>query len=89
MVKMSSVQNTAERVKKIVMNNLNVREDQVVEEARFAEDLGADSLDTVELVMALEEEFKCEIPDSEAEKIRTVKDAIDHLQAHTNATPAA
>jgi acyl carrier protein len=82
---MSSVQSTAERVKKIVMVNLNVREDQVVEEARFAEDLGADSLDTVELVMALEEEFKCEIPDAEAEKIRTVKDAIDHLQAHTNA----
>ena len=73
----------AERVKKMVVKSLNVNEDQVVDEARFAEDLGADSLDTVELVMAFEEEFGCEIPDSEAEKIRTVKDAIEHLQAHS------
>ncbi len=80
---MSNKASIAERVKKIVIKNLNVNEDQVVNEARFAEDLGADSLDTVELVMAFEEEFGCEIPDSEAEKIRTVKDAIDHLQAHS------
>lgn len=73
----------AERVKKMVVKSLNVSEDQVVDEARFAEDLGADSLDTVELVMAFEEEFGCEIPDAEAEKIRTVKDAIEHLQAHS------
>lgn len=83
---MSSVQSTAERVKKIVMENLRVAEEKVVDDARFAEDLEADSLDTVELIMALEEEFKCEIPDSEAEKIRTVKDAIDHLQAHIDRT---
>jgi len=90
MVKMSSVQSTAERVKKIVANNLSVRDDQVVDDARFAEDLGADSLDIVELVMAFEEEFSCEIPDAQAEKIRTVKEAIDHLQSHINAsTPAS
>jgi acyl carrier protein len=85
---MSSVQNTPdsirdhlkERVKEIVVKNLNVREDQVVDEARFSEDLGADSLDTVELVMALEEDFKCEIPDTDAEKLRTIKDVIDYLQ---------
>jgi len=80
---MSSNASIAERVKKIVIKNLNVEADLVVDEARFAEDLGADSLDTVELVMAFEEEFGCEIPDSEAEKIRTVKAAIDHLQAHS------
>ena len=84
MIQMSSVQSTAERVKKIVIENLRVSEEKVVDEARFAEDLEADSLDTVELIMALEEEFKCEIPDAEAEKIRTVKDAIDHLQAHAD-----
>jgi acyl carrier protein len=80
---MSSNASIAERVKKIVVKNLNVEADLVVEEARFAEDLKADSLDTVELVMAFEEEFGCEIPDSEAEKIRTVKAAIDYLQAHS------
>ena len=71
----------AEKVKKIVISNLDVSEDKVVENASFVDDLGADSLDTVELVMAFEEEFKCEIPDEEAEKIRTVKDAITFLQS--------
>ncbi len=85
---MSSVQSASERVKKIVIENLRVSEEKVVDEARFAEDLEADSLDIVELIMALEEEFKCEIPDSEAEKIRTVGDAINHLQAHLDRTAA-
>lgn len=70
---------TAERVKKIVAKHLGVDESKVVETASFIDDLGADSLDTVELVMAFEEEFGCEIPDKAAEKILTVKDAIDYL----------
>ncbi|MBF0142659.1 MAG: acyl carrier protein [Magnetococcales bacterium] len=69
----------AERVKKIVVEQLGVEPDQVTEEANFVDDLGADSLDTVELVMALEEEFGCEIPDEAAEKITTVKQAIDYI----------
>ena len=69
----------ADRVKKIVIEHLGVDEDKVVENANFIEDLGADSLDTVELVMAFEEEFGCEIPDDAAEKILTVKDAVDFL----------
>jgi acyl carrier protein len=68
-----------ERVKKIVAEQLGVIEDDVQTEASFVEDLGADSLDTVELVMALEEEFETEIPDEEAEKITTVKLAIDYI----------
>ena len=68
-----------ERVKKIIGEQLGVEEDEVTPEASFVEDLGADSLDTVELVMALEEEFETEIPDEEAEKITTVKDAIDYI----------
>ncbi len=76
---MSSIQ---ERVKKIVVEQLGVSEEEVIENASFVEDLGADSLDTVELVMALEEEFECEIPDEEAEKITTVKEAIDYINAH-------
>jgi len=72
----------AERVKKIVVEQLGVNEDQVTEAASFVDDLGADSLDTVELVMALEEEFECEIPDEEAEKITTVKQAIDYVIEH-------
>jgi acyl carrier protein len=72
----------AERVKKIVVEQLGVNEDQVTEAASFVDDLGADSLDTVELVMALEEEFECEIPDEEAEKITTVKQAIDYVNEH-------
>ena len=73
---MSSIE---ERVKKIVAEQLGVKEEEVQPEASFVEDLGADSLDTVELVMALEEEFETEIPDEEAEKITTVKLAIDYI----------
>ncbi len=70
---------TSERVKKIVVEHLGVEEEQVVESASFIDDLGADSLDTVELVMAFEEEFGCEIPDDAAEKIQTVQDAINFI----------
>ena len=72
---------TAERVKKIVVEHLNVDADKVTDTASFIEDLGADSLDTVELVMAFEEEFSVEIPDDAAEKIATVKDAIDFISS--------
>jgi acyl carrier protein len=72
----------AERVKQIVAEQLGVDEDQVTNEASFMEDLGADSLDTVELVMALEEEFDIEISDEHAEKIQTVQDAIDYVTEH-------
>src|SRR6201996_2332071 len=71
---------TAERVKKIVVDHLNVDADKVVDNASFIEDLGADSLDTVELVMAFEEEFGCEIPDDAAETILTVGDAVKFLE---------
>jgi acyl carrier protein len=74
---------TAERVKKIVVEHLNVDADKVTESASFIEDLGADSLDTVELVMAFEEEFGTEIPDEAAEKITTVKDAIAYIEARS------
>jgi acyl carrier protein len=74
----------AERVKKIVVEHLGVDESKVSENASFIDDLGADSLDTVELVMAFEEEFGCEIPDDAAEKILTVKDAIDYVQKHAS-----
>jgi acyl carrier protein len=73
----------AERVKKIVVEHLGVDDGKVTESASFIDDLGADSLDTVELVMAFEEEFGCEIPDDAAEKIVTVKDAIDFIQEHS------
>ncbi len=76
---MSSVE---ERVKKIIVEQLGVKEDEVTNEASFVDDLGADSLDTVELVMALEEEFECEIPDEEAENITTVQQAIDYINAN-------
>jgi len=76
---MSSVE---ERVKKIVVEQLGVNDSEVRPDASFVDDLGADSLDTVELVMALEEEFDCEIPDEEAEKITTVQQAIDYINAH-------
>ena len=76
---MSSVE---ERVKKLICEQLGVKEEEVQEEASFVDDLGADSLDTVELVMALEEEFETEIPDEEAENITTVKEAIDYILAH-------
>ena len=72
-----------ERVKKIVIEQLGVADDQVTPDASFVDDLGADSLDTVELVMALEEEFDAEIPDDEAEKITTVKQAIEFIQANS------
>lgn len=68
-----------DRVKKIVVEQLGVKEEEVKAEASFVEDLGADSLDTVELVMALEEEFDIEIPDEDAEKITTVQSAIDYV----------
>ena len=71
------------RVKKVITNHLGVKDEKVTENAKFIEDLGADSLDQVELVMAFEEEFKCEIPDEAAEKIVTVKDAIDLIKSKT------
>jgi acyl carrier protein len=71
------------RVKEIVAEQLGVDEAQVTNEASFMDDLGADSLDTVELVMALEEEFDIEISDEDAEKIQTVQDAIDYITDHT------
>ena len=73
----------AERVKKIVVDHLGVEASKVVENAHFIEDLGADSLDTVELVMAFEEEFGIEIPDDAAEKIQTIKDAIGFIQSQS------
>ena len=72
----------AERVKKIVVEHLSVDEGKVTESASFIDDLGADSLDTVELVMAFEEEFGIEIPDEDAEKITRVKEAVDYIEAH-------
>ncbi|MDR2880596.1 MAG: acyl carrier protein [Azoarcus sp.] len=71
-----------QRVRKIVAEQLGVAEAEIRNEASFVTDLGADSLDTVELVMALEGEFECEIPDEEAEKITTVQQAIDYVEAH-------
>lgn len=74
--------NIEQRVKKIVAEQLGVNETEVKNESSFVNDLGADSLDTVELVMALEEEFECEIPDEDAEKITTVQQAIDYVNDH-------
>ncbi len=74
----------ADRVKKIVIEHLGVEDSKVSEEASFIDDLGADSLDTVELVMAFEEEFGLEIPDDAAEKIVTVKNAIDFIEEHSS-----
>ncbi len=71
-----------EKVKKIIVDQLGVKEEQVKMEASFVDDLGADSLDTVELVMALEEEFNLEIPDEDAENITTVGEAIDYIKEH-------
>ncbi|WP_300450353.1 acyl carrier protein [Accumulibacter sp.] len=76
------MENIEQRVKKIVAEQLGVNEADIKNESSFVDDLGADSLDTVELVMALEEEFDCEIPDDEAEKITTVQQAIDYVLAH-------
>jgi len=78
---MSSVE---ERVRKIVIEQLGVKEDEVKNDASFIDDLGADSLDTVELVMALEEEFDTEIPDDKAETITTVQQAIDYINANAS-----
>lgn len=76
---MSSIE---DRVKKIVVDRLGVKEDEVKPNSSFVDDLGADSLDTVELVMALEEEFETEIPDEDAENITTVQHAIDYVESH-------
>ncbi|MDD5250554.1 MAG: acyl carrier protein [Ignavibacteria bacterium] len=73
------MENIEQRVKKIVAEQLGVNEADIKIESSFVDDLGADSLDTVELVMALEEEFECEIPDEEAEKITTVQQAVDYI----------
>lgn len=80
---MTEISNVEARVKKIIIEQLGVKEEQVTNEASFVEDLGADSLDTVELVMALEEEFELEIPDEDAEKITTVQQAIDYIMSHS------
>jgi acyl carrier protein len=76
------MENIEARVRKIVAEQLGVAEADVKNESSFVEDLGADSLDNVELVMALEEEFECEIPDEEAEKITNVQQAIDYVKGH-------
>jgi acyl carrier protein len=73
-----------ERVKKIVIEQLGVKDEEVTNHASFVDDLGADSLDTVELVMALEEEFGTNIPDEDAEKITTIQQAVDYIKAHTS-----
>ena len=78
---MSDETSTEDRIKKIVVDQLGVNADQITPEAKFIEDLGADSLDTVELVMALEEVFGNEIPDEEAEKLTTVGDVIQYIEA--------
>ena len=77
-------EDVSSKVKKIVADHLGIDEVKVTEDSSFIDDLGADSLDTVELVMAFEEEFDCEIPDEAAEKIQTVKDAIDFIKDHTS-----
>jgi acyl carrier protein len=74
---------TENKVKKIIVDQLGVSDDEVTPQASFVDDLGADSLDTVEMVMAFEEEFTIEIPDEDAEKIRTVQDAIDYIDKKT------
>ena len=74
--------NVEERVRQIIVEQLGVKEDEISTDSSFVDDLGADSLDTVELVMALEEEFGCEIPDEDAEKITTVKEAVEYLNKH-------
>lgn len=77
--------NIEQRVRKIVAEQLGANEADIKNDSSFVDDLGADSLDTVELVMALEEEFECEIPDEEAEKITSVQQAIDYVIAHPKA----
>ena len=77
--------NVADRVKKIIVDKLGVDENEVTPEANFIQDLGADSLDTVELIMEFEKEFDVSIPDEQAEKIQTVGQAIDYLETQVNA----
>ena len=77
------MENIEARVKKVIAEKLGVEDASIKNEAAFVDDLGADSLDTVELVMALEEEFNCQIPDEDAEKITTVQQAIDYVKAHS------
>lgn len=77
-----------ERVRKIVIEQLGVKDEDLKNDASFVDDLGADSLDTVELVMALEEEFEAEIPDEQAEKITTIQEAIDFIQTHADKAKA-
>ena len=79
---MSSIE---ERVKKIIVEQLSVKEEQVKNDSKFVEDLGADSLDTVELVMQLEEEFECDIPDDVAGEIGTVQEVINYIKEHSDA----
>jgi len=79
------MENIEQRVKKIIAEQLGVNEAEIKKESSFVDDLGADSLDTVELVMALEEEFETEIPDEDAEKITTVQQAIDYVTSHSKA----
>jgi len=74
---------TEARVKEIIINELGVEPEKVTDDASFVEDLGADSLDTVELVMAFEEEFGVEIPDEDAEKITRVKEAVEYIESHS------
>jgi acyl carrier protein len=81
---LSVMSTVEERVKKIVVEQLGVKDEEVTPEASFVDDLGADSLDTVELVMALEEEFEIEIPDEAAEKITTVQEAINYITKNSN-----
>ncbi|MFZ0297765.1 MAG: acyl carrier protein [Candidatus Sulfotelmatobacter sp.] len=77
------VKQIVEKVKQIIREQLGVEEDEITPTASFVDDLGADSLDTVELVMALEEAFNIEIPDNDAEKMRTVQDVIDYIEKHS------
>lgn len=77
------MENLEARVRKVIADKLGVEESTIKNEAAFVDDLGADSLDTVELVMALEEEFNCQIPDEDAEKITTVQQAIDYVKSHS------
>ena len=78
-------QTVAERVKKIIVDKLGVDDNEVINKANFIQDLGADSLDTVELIMEFEKEFDVSIPDEQAEKIQTVGQAVEYLEAQTNA----
>jgi acyl carrier protein len=80
---METVKRIVEKVKQIIREQLGVEEDEITPAASFVDDLGADSLDTVELVMAIEEAFDIEIPDNDAEKMRTVQDLIDYIEKHS------